>query len=68
MVTHEGCVQCTKSLGTMTLLFLRSKEIILHHKVCISQLADLRCCTGPSDRDLILLPVGRFSSVTECAW
>ncbi len=42
---------------------LRSKEIIQHHKVCIGQLADLRCCTGTSDRDLILLPVGRFSSV-----
>ena len=64
MVTHEGCVQCTKSLGTTTLLLpsaVKRSSCITRSR--IGQLADLRCCTGPSDRDLILLPVGRFSSV-----
>ena len=64
MVTHEGCVQCTKPLGTTTLLLpsaVKRSSYITRSR--IGQLADLRCCTGPSDRDLILLPVGRFSSV-----
>jgi hypothetical protein len=64
MVTQEGCVQCTKSLGTTTLLLpsaVKRSSCITRSR--IGQLADLRCCTGPSDRDLILLPVGRFSSV-----
>jgi len=57
MVTHEGCVQCTKPLGTTTLLLpsaVKRSSYITRSR--IGQLADLRCCTGPSDRDLILLP------------